>query len=61
MKTYVYLFHNTVAQSIVARSIMDLRLVAERCPGSRVAKRWWEQEGLDFEGVWTADWEAEHD
>ena len=34
-------------------------LVAERKPGSRVAKRWWEQDGLDVEGVRVEAREAE--
>ena len=33
---------------------MDLCLVSERCPGSRVAKWWWEDDG-----VRKADWEME--
>ena len=38
---------------------MDLCLVAEKRPGSRVANRWWEKEGLDVVGMRTADQEAE--
>ena len=37
---------------------MDLCLVADRRPGSRVTNLWWEQDGLDMEGMWTAAWEA---
>ena len=33
---------------------MDLCLVSERCPGSRMAKQWWEDDGMR-----TAAWEAE--
>ena len=36
--TYVSNRHNTVAQSIVTRPIIDLCLVAARMMGSRVAK-----------------------
>ena len=38
---------------------MYLCMAAEQRPGSRMAKRWWEQDGLDLEGMWTAAWEAE--
>ena len=38
---------------------MDLCLVAERRMGSRVKKRWWEQDGLDVKGMQTAAWEEE--
>ena len=31
----------------------------ESVVGSRVAKRWWDQDGLDLEGMWAAAWEAE--
>ena len=24
-----------------------------------MVKRWWDQDGLDLEGMWTAAWEAE--
>ena len=29
--------------------------------GTRVSKRWWDQEGLDLEGMWTAAREAERE
>ena len=58
--TYISHRQNTVAQFIATRPIMDLRLEAERRMGSRVAKPWWEQDGLDLEGMWTAAREAEH-
>ena len=38
---------------------MDLCLEENRRPGPRVAMRWWEQEGLDFEGMDRADQETE--
>ena len=38
---------------------MDLCLVAERRPGSRVDNQWWDQDGLDLEGMQTAAWGAE--
>ena len=38
---------------------MDLCLAAKRRPGPRVVMRWWEQEGVDLEGMRTADRDAE--
>ena len=39
VEAYVYCCQNKVTQFIVARPIMELCLVAERMPGSRVAKQ----------------------
>ena len=58
-ETYVYRRQNTVEQHIATRSIMDLCLAAKRGTGPRVATRWWEQEGLDLEGMRTVAQEAE--
>ena len=49
------------AQFIATRLIMDLCLAAERHTGSLVAKWWWEQEGLDLEGMRMAAWEVERE
>ena len=38
---------------------MGLCLAAKQRPGTRVAMWWWEQEGLDLEGVRTAAQEME--
>ena len=38
--------------------MIDLCLLAERRPGSRVAKQWWDQDGLGLKGMRTADQEA---
>ena len=38
---------------------MYLFLSAQRRPGWKVAKRWWEQDRLDLEGMQTEDQEAE--
>ena len=38
---------------------MDLCLEAKRHPGTRVSKRWWDQEVLDLVGMWTVYQEAE--
>ena len=48
VKAYVSFHHNTVAQFIADRTIIDLCLAAERRPGSQVANCWWEQERLDL-------------
>ena len=57
--TYVSCRHNTVEKYIATRTIMYLCLSAKKRPGQRVKMRWWEQEGLDLEGMRTAAWEAE--
>ena len=59
METYVSSHQNIVSQYIATRPIIDICLAAKRRPGPRVAMRWWEQEGLDFEGMGRADQEAE--
>ena len=46
--TYITRHHNTVAQYIATRPIMDMCLVAEQRLGTRVPKRWWEQEFMDL-------------
>ena len=38
---------------------MDLCLAKKRRPMPRAAMRWWEQEGLDLEGMRMASLEAE--
>ena len=59
LETYLSLSHNTVVQFIATRPIIDLFLAAERRLWSRMAKRWWDQEGLDFGGMQTEAQEAE--
>ena len=59
--TYVYHIQNTVTQAIAIGPIMYLCLSEERLPWSRVSNWWWEQEGLDLEGMQTADQEAERE
>ena len=54
LENYVSCHQNTVTQLIEIRPIMDLFMVAERRPGSQVDRRWWEQEGLELEGMQTA-------
>ena len=38
---------------------MDLCLTVERSTGSKVAKKWLDQDVLDVDGMRTASWEAE--
>ena len=59
MGEYVLKKHSTVAQYISMRPIMDLCEETVRIIGARVAKRWWEQEGLDLAGARAAVMEAE--
>ena len=42
---------NTVVQYIATRPILDLCERSTRRPGARVSRRWWEQAGIDLEGV----------
>ena len=57
--TYVSRNQNTVKKYIATRPIMDLCLAANRRPRGKLAMRWWEQDGLDLEGMWTAAREAD--
>ena len=59
--TYVSRHHNTVTHFIATRPVMELCLVSERCPGTLLSRRWWEQEGLVLEGMQTAAWEAKRE
>ena len=47
---YITRRHNTVAQYIAMRPIMDFFERSTRRPGARVSQRWREQSGLDLEG-----------
>ena len=51
VETYVSCRHNTIANFIATRPVMDLGLAAAWHPEDRVSKRWWEQEGLDLYGT----------
>ena len=59
VETYVSHHQSTFTQFIATRPIMDLCLAAERRTGSWVAKRWWQQDGLDLEGMRMTDQEVE--
>ena len=41
--------HNTVAQYIATRPIMDLCEWSTQRLGDSVSQRWWEQKGIDLE------------
>ena len=56
---YVSCCQNTFSHFIATRPIMYLCLVEEWRPGSRVTKRWWDQDVLDVEGMRTEAQEAE--
>ena len=49
--TYIFSRQNTVVQYISNRPIIDLCLAEKRRLGPRVSMWWWEQEGLDLEGM----------
>ena len=38
---------------------MDLFLAVERILGAWVSRRWWDQDGVNVEGIKTAAWEVE--
>ena len=59
VETYFSFHHNIVAQFITTRPIIDRCLAAEKIPGPRVSKRWWNQDRVDVEGIRAAPWEAE--
>ena len=42
---------NTVAQFIATQPILDLCKNSTWRPGARVARRWWEQMGIDWKGA----------
>ena len=50
-KAYIILRQNTIAQYIATCPILDMCPAAERHPGARVPKWWWEQGGLYREGA----------
>ena len=43
--------HNTVAKFIATRPILGLCENSSWRPGARVARRWWEQTGIDWKGA----------
>ena len=59
VENYVSRRQNTMAKYIATRPIVELCLTAKRRPGPRAEMWWWEQEGLDLEGMRKVDWEAD--
>ena len=57
--TYTDFHHSTVAQYMSNRPIMELCMTSEKHPGTRVSKRWWDQECLELEDIWTSARAAE--
>ena len=51
IRTSILRRQNTVARFIVTRPILDLFEKTNRRPGTRVARRWWEQTGIDWKGA----------
>ena len=54
VETYISRRHNTVAQFIASGTIMYLCLAAEWRLVPRVSMPWWEQDGVNVEGMKTA-------
>ena len=61
METYIWRRHNTSAQYIATRTILDLCKAAERKREDRVGKRWWEQVIIDLSGARDTAEEAAED
>ena len=59
IQTSILQRQNMVAQFIATRTILDLCKQATRQPGARVSRRWWQQTGIDWKGVWEKAVEAE--
>ena len=53
--TYVLCQHNTITQYVTTCPILEMCLVGERLPGTRVAWWWWDKEGINLEGVRSAE------
>ena len=49
VRTYINRRHNTVAQYIDTRPLLDLCKGATQREGARVTLRWWDQTGIDWE------------
>ena len=58
LEAYISCHQSTAAQLIATRPIVYLCLAAAGRTGSRVSKLWWDQEGLDLEGMWMTAWEG---
>ena len=51
IRTSILRRQNTVAQFIATRPILGLCEVAERRPGTRVPRRWWEKTGINWKAA----------
>ena len=51
IRTSILRRQNTVTQFIATRPILELCEKANRRPGARLARRWWEQTGIDWKGA----------
>ena len=51
IRVYTARCQNMVAQYIAIRPIVDLCLAAERKPGMRLSRKWWEQPVMDILGI----------
>ena len=51
IEVYISPRQNIVAQYIATRPIMELCLAAERKPGMRLSRQWWEYPALDILGI----------
>ena len=51
IRTSILWRQNRAAQFIATQPILGLCEVAERQPGTRVPRRWWEQTGIDWEAA----------
>ena len=61
IRTSILRKQNTVAQFIATRPIMGLCEAEVRRPGARVARRWWEQTGIDWKAAREKATENEED
>ena len=59
VETFVSCRQNKLSQFIVIRPIMELCMATEWRLGSRVTKRWWDQEGLYVERIRMASQEED--
>ena len=48
VRTSIKRRHNTVAQYIATRPLLDLCKGMTQIGGARVAMRWWDQKGIDW-------------
>ena len=51
MEKYIRQRHNTVAQYIATRSLLDLCEETDNNTGEQVGMWWWEQVGIDLAGA----------